>query len=1137
MLLNGEDFKTYFVDTTDSITIRIAAKLSTSPRWLIFQDDIDESANVKVVNYLDSIYGSNSTRITIPEPLPKNVTIEEAEKIFIASNRALIDAGDDDNSLRSILYSMELDRYKLSRRKFQEIYSQRRQILQDIKNEIDRNKRLSDDFTLNCERLDKVQSVESNPYEITHVQFTIDLGVRHEDIKEIFNDTVPNNHVPYVACSTDLFKIFQEFHVNPAWLEIQSNNVLLLKVNSTREIQKSNVFKNYMNAAFIIDDKKHLMGTLDIITVNDIYFLSKDEYIDRVLSVFDGIDASHIINSYDVSISAKFIIPNQCLDSVIVSDIVMFDDIISKFLVIDEFIQASRSATNSSYIKYIHNPLNTITLTLNRSVESETFVMCRVRTSNVRQLENIKNLTCKMFDVYNKKFDQISQFYRQYLSPKEYVKVTCDTDYTKISKKGRKGIAAIEPGIYPSNYSRMCNTQPIIIEKETDAPNGHQVMSFPMKGERDSQGVPYKTRLYTCDIPGSKYIGLRPNNKLENRDQFPYLPCCFVKDQISRKNSGYNIYFNDTKPKNEQDVNEDEELPASPVFIRDGKVMKNGHDYDDDVLLDIDLIEILQNRPGLEPGKLENLPDGLDRFFKIIDLNPYNEYVRCGIVRTRFSALEAILYARGEIKYRAVRSETRINRMKRYIAKLMNRSREFATSVKQEFYIESVDEIQDIMKTAIFTPSKFVRLLELWLSCDIFVFTPEDGLLVPNHAKIYLKSKPVKETILLYEHSGGVIELIGVKQTNGPKESFRGSFNPKNDMILNLYDFFKTMCASYYRGVDGLFRELPQSFLPSRLNIVGQTIDSYGKCRIIVIDEGITIVLERPIAPFDALIVTDYPRTTIAHVLRSFKAANINSKRCKNGRCRELGIKIGNVIATILVNDPNHRDFMRDSKRALPMYENLGSENAISTYQNEKREAYEKLKDAIVQVDAGNLDESLQRYAMDNGGLTTSNVRLLHAVKQWIKTHRVDETTLKSLSIQILKNTHMTYVLNGVDAVKKLMLTYEYDYDIIFHRPRTENNNPYFFRCNDTLYLAIPTKDIKDANDTIHTWNEIHRVSDEMQTSDTYKVYLFIDVNDIRLITYPTEFDDREEGGIVMLYKNMDKIDTYALLTMTARAA
>jgi len=100
--------------------------------------------------------------------------------------------------------------------------------------------------------------------------------------------------------------------------------------------------------------------------------------------------------------------------------------------------------------------------------------------------------------------------------------------------------------LYIEKMATKCqkNAQPLIIdESEVEAWQNklvfgrpRQILRFPRENSR---------WIFVCDSDSTPYIGVKKND-LSNRDKYPYVPCCYVKDQSNNKK--YLGYLNGVIP-------------------------------------------------------------------------------------------------------------------------------------------------------------------------------------------------------------------------------------------------------------------------------------------------------------------------------------------------------------------------------------------------------------------------------------------------------------------------------------------------------------------------------------------------------------------------------------------------------------
>lgn len=1154
MQVNGNQFKTYIVDTIDDVLKRIAAEMQTLPKFLLFPDgkptSIENLDNVVVNDYLSQIRGKSTCFNAIPAPYPSDVEQSELYKIYIASNTALnkdyervkIILNTLTRKLQTTLGSFDLD--------LSQYWTSREQIMKNLDYEIATLQKEVRQTHKKHEYMDNVASVDATDHEIDNVVFSVEMGQYDGTIYDLFDSIVPSIWVPFAKCTTDgdefVFKIYQEIKVRQSWLDYKLNNGIMLRVNPTREHQSD---INYTKVIFLIDDKNTLHASFDTVVSSStrVPYLSRDEFTARVLQVFKGLK-NQITLSTDYIITSRFTIPLQCFDASIFADFIMTNKNVSNIVVIDEFVNVSRVQNTSCYVKLVNKPTSAVTLTLSESQmkPGEWYIMCRTRTQTSDDIIPLKKIILKVFHMYKENEKQIADEYRRYLKTFRLVQCTKDVKVPKQKKRvGRKGIASIEPDMFVNNYSRLCMAQPTIIDNESEAVddegNPLQIMKFPINGEVRPDGTPFQQRMYFCNVHKPTtgqiytYPGLR-SNTLHNQDTFKYLPCCHLTDQRGTK--AYGEYF-----RGEQQPIIEREFNDGPVIIRDTETADNTDIVADNTSDDNQMSSFI-NKTGPAFGELEALPDILVKFFSIVDDNPLHEYRRCGMRRTRFSSIEAVMFAENRIN-KDMRTKIIEAKVTTKLNELLKNIEKYATSAKQEIYNKTVDEIKnDILdKKTCLIPSKYIHLIETLMNCQIYIFK-ESGLYVPEHSKLYLKYLPVKQTILMYEHSGNIVELIGHKEVMKAKSTFnKGFFDPESKIIANIDTFLRKLSVSYYKQIDtDVVCKIPaiKPLSSSKFNVTGQVLDNHGKCRMFVIDDKFSFVPAIPIPPHAALLIKALPRTTIEQVKQTFrKRMKILWKKCTDsGVCREIVVSFYDKSYTILVNDTNHET--TTSNRIAqhsnpPMYEDVEGDSIILKYQHEKKQAYDLLSNTIKRLLAPNdarsqLDTVMREHAETIGGLANEqNIRLLYACKQWILTHKPD--TVMSTS-PILNAIPLTYTLNGIESVENLMKTYVQNYDTVYKYPRLNNTNPYFFKCNDILYLAIPAKEGLDmANQMIYSW--ITTKSPHQLTTSakyTFKVMVFDSPDKLIEITTLVNPDDRQlnelhERGMILYIHNEDRYD------------
>jgi len=1095
MILNGTHYTTYKTDTVAILTARIAAMYNSLPKWLIISPPIPHTkeeldiASITVVDFLSSIRNQHTLSVP-PQPYPQGVTREEVHDIFIATNKSLEEAnGRNDNSLNALLASIRGDIYKNP----DTIWMNRYSIIGKLDKEILQNKTNSKEIVARAVAFDTIPMVTYTECDLDRSQFTVDFGVYSGSLAKLFDNTSPNIFVPYITCSNCVdgecnvsYKVYSDFRINPEWIMLKLTNVILFKINSERvyrEVTGINRFKHYTNGALTVTDAGKLVCTIDAI-MNKERNLTKEEYVDRILTALGTDDFTIPTIYHDNLVVSHFAIPNQCFDPVIFADIVMLNDTVNRFVALDEFIHASRIVTNSVYVKLVTDDTDlspdagSITLKQTEYIDEYRmksigtwYVLCRLRTKTAHAAKVMQMVISKLLTVYNNEYEAVAADYKSIIgfdTNKCINKVRTTKRIQKI--KGLKGLRGIEPEIFYPKFTRQCTNPPIVINSRSETAN--EVMEFPAKNERGRDGKIIKPRLYTCDTEAHKYIGLRTND-LANNKLFPYVPCCFAKNQSEKKGSAYRSYFFSEAIRKKATVNES--VVSDQVIMENIPIIKRiGVSYDEPIESP-QSIEFEAPQYARE-GNLLPLPPNLEQFFKLISMNPLLKFERRVIRDSKISAIEAILLARHQIKYKRMRVSTINNRIQKVFSTLVNNIDSYANAAKQELYFMKPSEITNALLNHRLSPKLFIRVLELLLDCNLFVFNA-DGLIVPSHSCMYIKFKPSIETFLLLEHESGIVDLIGHRETFGPPESFNAIFKPLGVITKTIYSIFRKMTVSYCN-----MKELPPPRL-SRMNIAGQVIDSHGKCRAFVLnakDKYISLVPDNPLPPFVAPVVNTLPRTTIKALKKAINAkiiANcvIVEKRVRNNKTREVVIRM-ELVFTVLVDDVVTDDDISVAT-SKPKYDYINATSAVAEYSRNKHNALKFLQDTINEVsdvvnsESVSLDTALLRYANSHGGLTSDNKRLLYACRQWMLTHAMDNC-VNLLNPSILDtDIPMTYVLNGEEAIQNLITTYEYDSTHVYDNLVNTKARYYFKPAkSDEIYIVVPVKTIEEATKSIYEW-------------------------------------------------------------------
>lgn len=333
--------------------------------------------------------------------------------------------------------------------------------------------------------------------------------------------------------------------------------------------------------------------------------------------------------------------------------------------------------------------------------------------------------------------------------------------------------------------------------KELDS-KGKQVILFPRNVNPNFRPIPsdgQNQHYYTCKNPNSPYPGLQVN-KLENSDEFPYVPCCFSTSQIRKK--AYQEYYYGKEKSLQKKVQQE--------IIKTGKIL--GRD------------------------KYGNLPEELSNFFRMVDEDDSSEYLRMGVDRNMGSFLSVVLTGMfpmtGFLSYKDERDKAMVA-TRNNISKMSHLAR-------QCIYDMSSNEISQRMQQDNFylQPNMFVQMFETLFECNIFLFN-QSGMILPRTAQNYCRSPQVnKPCLFVYEHWGSESDHAKYPQSDLIVKWKKGTpdttyfFGYTEKVSVAIRKLFSVMTESYV--LDKPFGSI--LFFPQVLfEVKSQKIDTYGKCR------------------------------------------------------------------------------------------------------------------------------------------------------------------------------------------------------------------------------------------------------------------------------------------------------------------
>lgn len=435
------------------------------------------------------------------------------------------------------------------------------------------------------------------------------------------------------------------------------------------------------------------------------------------------------------------------------------------------------------------------------------------------------NILTRVFTIYLADKASIEEFYTSTLP--ESLKELKPIREKIISSKRKKYTVKTEllrayPELFLPNYSKKCKTQEYLDIVPEDEVEELKNETFIFKGKEYNKQVleyppeyfpgDYKRIYLTCNSENYPFIGV-VLNKLDNKDKFPYIPCCFDTNQLAKKGSLAKFY----KGPREQKT-------TTTAIIKTKKLLP-------------------------EAG-IGELPTELEEFIKLVS---DNKFLRLGTIRDNNSLIHAVLSAI-DPKYDKYQKDKKIKEALKVRKSLIK----YAPVVKQELYDKTLDEIIKMIldENVYFDPLLFYRLLEEHFNISIYVFyrnkdTDKVELLLPRHKIFYAKYLRELETVLVYESWGPNTfnlthphcEIIAEFKNEIYIKKFPTSIN--NFLYNTFIQMYKTRTLSISDN-EGEFVENAYNLdmtktifnylklITSGIKILGQYIDVFGKQRALI---------------------------------------------------------------------------------------------------------------------------------------------------------------------------------------------------------------------------------------------------------------------------------------------------------------
>ena len=1199
---NNIKIKIYDLDSVKSIIKRLSADQNTLPQFIYFPngepliENLSEDINIEYENLLIYI---NEIR-TFPdlyEKLKNKLNLKDIIKYYIVFNKEYDDIEKQETidvnlkglstsvlsllneNIKNIDKNSKLDDLiKIWNNRFSEKINLEKYI-QKNKSESKKKETVFNDF-------DKIIGIVYTQFELEKVKFQIEIDIENISLLEIFNNIKLNTYIPFVTTHY-FYKILKDFIPFVEWTNLFDKSKTYFDKYKNIDRNKNIIFKvlekneNYNDT---IDDFTEVILNNDDNNNTNIkiehnikkFFLTKEQLVNRILSVFD---INEIKSEKDIEVNGVFYYPMQDINKYVFSDLIMNDPLFSSVLTIDE----TKITIKSNIFIYFNNPkVGNLTAYItkqnvknnppitNKKQAAELFPKnsnyIRVKISRCENIEKVKafqTILSKLFVLYNEKYQEIINFYRD-----NYVDISVEEEEEQVQEDEyiENKLRNIDPDVFNANYTRKCIHPPTYIEEDEvqeNINNGKKVMMFPKEITKDS--IP---KNYICNYDDYKYPGLR-NNPFDNAKIFPFIPCCYKKDQSQIKGSRYRNYYFD-----------------EPLKLKEQK--QQG---------------IFVSKIIIPNDFFGTLPKNINKIFSVSDTKGI--YYRKGMLRTTNSFINCILQSLNINNIHAITKESRIENL---LMKIRNSfaTEEYAIFCKQEMYDYTIQEIIDKIKNTdeYFDPKLFIRILEIKYECNIFIFTRDNKgqLILPRHIKGYYKIKNKNKCIFIYEHMGSdtdkaeypQCELIVRKEIDETETQDNFDFN--SEISKNIFNVFDEVNNSYIlnRKIEFININLNRSniFIP-----ISQAFDTYGKVRIINFvynSEEYISMLTSPIQPLplDEKNLSIIYKTNINTALNFVKELNISITKQvidNNENLIEIYGIIGNINISIPIEFGNRKieniDYVIIKNNIeLDVEETLinlsYTENTISSI--EQYNKYKKLSRYITQYifwlyskylkesDIKNFEDIISYENMNDFKIKYIDIQEGYVYEEVPKTFSMNnsllvdnkliiksEETLKRLfyilKLSIIRNVNeiinyynkkvidnyyldisdfdkynFQVILEGVDSIDKWINEHNKVKNILYNRIQVEKINPYFFKnqlIDNNIYIAQNTDSLQKAMNISLIWNKYKYNSgyESQEEELNYEFILYSYTNFKNIKMYNIDGEENNYNIKIIGYKFNDK--------------
>ena len=671
------------------------------------------------------------------------------------------------------------------------------------------------------------------------------------DSYELFNLLAPSNHVPYLSIGK-FYKLLNNFNFPDEWVEDHIENddqeELVIYVYGKQtfdqiyEDKKPNAIDYFKITLKQVKEHEGLFDfEMTIESNKQVGFnVEKHELVERALNVITVEQPPTNVVVKKIFGKGFFVFKQMWFPREVFFDYLTNMTELSQLLILEESYKILKERGGHRFLATINNLETSIKCSLVykkilRPTEQEieafpNFVqvgdnILLVQISKAQNRAELMKLITIIIGAFSYIMNNQDGFYQYY---KTYIQNINSINILEIDEEKDLKLKDIFPRMYLSGYARVCQNPPKIVTDQDEikrelADKNSDLFLFPRGLNKDGKQYPEQA-YYTCRHNSQfPYVGLNKNN-LENSEEFPYLPCCFAKDQRQPNRIRY-MYENDMSE------------------------VEKGYN------------EVVETKKVIRENQYGILPKNLLYLFNIVDQDSLLgkcRYLRLGIKQSPNSLIYCIM--------KAIAVTPSDENVRRVLSKIMDFS-QFNFASQEKLFIEDVQKV--VINKQNIDSLYFYPILENIFKINLIILcrnrtTLEDGGICDGTYNINYITNPSRQlfekTIIIYRTMGGEFDKLKYPHHELiVKEKVEETISSRHNKIMGTIQKFFQNSGKSDKDMLGLLNSIYLSVknikfvdLNFKNNIVKQINDGNGKIRILYLsfrNEIINLITD-PVANF-----------------------------------------------------------------------------------------------------------------------------------------------------------------------------------------------------------------------------------------------------------------------------------------------